>query len=100
MKVRILICLIGCWLIFMGHTSGLRMMIPWTIGLFFGACFYKKSEESEFYYVYNPEKDKPKYKHFSYEAALKEAKRLHQAEPNYDFQILKIVKTLNCEIPQ
>lgn len=55
----------------------------------------------EFYYVYNPKADKPRYKHLTYDSALEEAKRLatESRSEQQEFLILKAVSSVSYQRP-
>lgn len=53
-----------------------------------------------FYYVFNPERDKPTYRHKSVESAIEEAERLAQLNPGEDFVVLEAVGVARVERPQ
>ena len=45
--------------------------------------------QSPFWYVFNPRRNKPVYRHQTYESALREAKRLSRLKPGEVFYVLK-----------
>ena len=65
----------------------------------------RKVELAELYYVYLPDRDKPKYIHTSYQSALREAQRLKALLEkdgkirDEEIQILQIIKKYDIEIP-
>lgn len=57
----------------------------------------KNRNKSGLYYVYNPQGQGPRYIHQSFESALNEAKRLHDKQPQFSFEILKIMQIIESD---
>ena len=64
------------------------------------ACKIEEVTLKEEFYVYVPDADKPRHKHSTFTAALKEAKRLaeYRITAGTDIEILQVVKKLKGDV--
>lgn len=65
---------------------------------------YRNLKEPEMYYVYVPSREKPRYIHFNFKEADKEARRIKRKNQNKDNMdddvlVLQVVKEYPSEIP-
>lgn len=65
------------------------------------ACKLEEITLREEFYVFVPLNNKPKYKHYTFESAKREAERLREfVTVGNDIEVLQVVyKTTGCDIP-
>lgn len=74
----------------------LTMILSFCLGVFIG----KESDRKGLFYVYNKNKDKPKYYHTEFKSAVMEAERIARKEPDDEIEVLEVLTTLNeSDIP-